>query len=82
MTDTENAEGLQPTSWLAKRLGISEQTISRLRSINSSDIPPHLTFGIKCIRYDTAVVEDWIKNRCNNTQQNSINFIMEKSDEN
>lgn len=51
---------LQPTSWLAKRLGLSVSTIERLRARGEGQLPPHLVIGLHTIRYDVAVVEDWL----------------------
>lgn len=51
---------LQPTSWLAKRLGLSLSTIERLRTRGEGKLPPHLVIGRHSIRYDVAVVEDWL----------------------
>ncbi len=53
---------LQPTSWLAKRLGLSVSTIERLRAQNSPDIPAHVMVG-GSIRYDNVAVEEWIAAR-------------------
>ena len=53
---------LQPTSWLAKRLGVSVSTIERLRSHGSFDLPPSITIG-GSIRYDNLIVEEWIRDR-------------------
>lgn len=53
---------LRPTSWLAKRLGLSVSTIERLRAQGSTDLPPHVTIG-GSIRYDDATVEEWIQAR-------------------
>ena len=54
---------LQPTSWLAKRLGLSVSTIERLRARGDGQLPPHLVIGRRTIRYDVAVVEDWLAAR-------------------
>ena len=54
------ANTLQPTSWLAKRLGLSVSTIERLRARGEGQLPPHLVIGRHTIRYDVAVVEDWL----------------------
>lgn len=54
---------LQPTSWLAKRLGLSVSTIERLRARSEGQLPPHLLIGRHTIRYDVAVVEDWLAER-------------------
>lgn len=43
---------LQPTSWLAKRLGLSVSTIERLRARGEGQLPPHLVIGRNTIRYD------------------------------
>ena len=51
---------LQPTSWLAKRLGLSVSTIERLRAQDEGLLPPHLVIGRHTIRYDMAVVEHWL----------------------
>ncbi len=54
---------LQPTAWLAKRLGLSVSTIERLRARGEGQLPPHLVIGRHTIRYDVAVVEDWLAAR-------------------
>ena len=54
---------LQPTSWLAKRLGLSASTIERLRARGEGALPPHLVIGRHTIRYDVAVVEEWLNER-------------------
>lgn len=54
------ANTLQPTSWLAKRLGLSVSTIERLRARGEGQLPPHLVIGRHAIRYDVTVVEDWL----------------------
>ena len=54
---------LQPTSWLAKRLGLSVSTIERLRARGEGQLPPHMVIGRHTIRYDVAVVEDWLAAR-------------------
>lgn len=51
---------LQSTSWLAKRLGLSVSTIERLRARGEGALPPHLVVGRHTIRYDVAVVEEWL----------------------
>ncbi len=51
---------LQPTSWLAKRLGLSVSTIERLRARGEGELPPHLVIGRHTIRYDVGVVEEWL----------------------
>ena len=51
---------LQSTSWLAKRLGLSVSTIERLRARGEGQLPPHLVIGRHTIRYNVAVVEDWL----------------------
>ncbi|WP_374266702.1 helix-turn-helix transcriptional regulator [Zoogloea sp.] len=51
---------LQSTSWLAKRLGLSTSTIERLRARGEGQLPPHLVIGRHTIRYDVAVVEEWL----------------------
>lgn len=53
---------LLPTSWLAKRLGLSVTTITRLRAAGSPDLPPALRIGCT-VRYDEASVEAWIRDR-------------------
>lgn len=40
-----NTNTLQPTSWLAKRLGLSVSTIERLRARGEGQLPPHLVIG-------------------------------------
>lgn len=54
---------LQPTSWLAKRLGLSASTIERLRARGDGELPPHLVIGRHTIRYDVNVVEEWLIDR-------------------
>ena len=54
---------LQPTSWLAKRLGLSVSTVERLRSRGCDTLPPHIVIGGHSIRYDELVVEAWIEKR-------------------
>ena len=54
---------LQPTSWLAKRLGLSVSTIERLRARGEGQLPPHLVIGRHTIRYDVNVVEEWLAAR-------------------
>ena len=54
---------LQPTSWLAKRLCLSTSTIERLRARGEGELPPHLVIGRHTIRYDVAVVEEWLTER-------------------
>ena len=51
---------LKDTGWLARRLGVSETTIERMRASNSGSIPPHLTIGNRLVRYDEATVENWL----------------------
>lgn len=58
--DLMTTNTLQPTSWLAKRLGLSVSTIERLRARGEGQLPPHLVIGRHTIRYDVAVVEDWL----------------------
>jgi len=53
---------LRPTSWLAKRLGLSVSTIERLRAQGSSDLPPHIKIG-GAIRYDDTTVEEWLQSK-------------------
>ncbi|MDD3355209.1 hypothetical protein [Zoogloea sp.] len=48
---------LQPTRWLAQRLGLSVSTIERLRARGDRNLPPHVLIGPQTIRYDEAVVE-------------------------
>ena len=54
---------LQPTSWLAKRLGLSVSTIERLRARSEGDLPPFLVVGRRTVRYDEAVVDAWLAAR-------------------
>ena len=58
---TDNS--LLSTAWLAKRLGLSVSTIERLRAQNAGELPPHLVVGRRTIRYDEAVVADWLSAR-------------------
>ena len=53
---------LRPTTWLAKRLGLSVSTIERLRAQGSPDLPPSIVIGAS-IRYDELQVEAWLQNR-------------------
>ena len=53
---------LQPSSWLAKRLGLSLSTIERLRAAGSSDLPSAILIG-RSIRYDETLVEQWLLDR-------------------
>lgn len=53
---------LQPTSWLAKRLGLSVSTVERLRVRNPASLPPHIHIG-SSIRYDEATVNAWLRSR-------------------
>lgn len=53
---------LRPTSWLAKRLGLSVSTIERLRAQGSSDLPPFIKIGA-AIRYDDTTVEEWLQSK-------------------
>lgn len=53
---------LRPTSWLAKRLGLSVSTIERLRAQGSLDLPPHIVIG-GSIRYDELAVDEWVRSR-------------------
>ena len=55
---TDNS--LLSTAWLAKRLGLSVSTIERLRAQNEGELPPYLVVGRRTIRYDEAVVADWL----------------------
>ena len=54
---------LQPTRWLAQRLGLSVSTIERLRARGDRNLPPHVLIGPQTIRYDEAVVEAWLATR-------------------
>jgi len=53
---------LRPSSWLAKRLGLSLSTIERLRAAGSSDLPSAILIG-RSIRYDETLVEQWLLDR-------------------
>lgn len=53
---------LKDTTWLARRLGLSQTTVERLRKQDPDDLPPHLVIG-RSIRYDEAVVERWLAAR-------------------
>lgn len=53
---------LRPTSWLAKRLGLSVSTVERLRAQGSSDLPPCIKIG-GAIRYDDTTVEEWLQSK-------------------
>lgn len=54
---------LQPTRWLAQRLGLAISTIERLRARGDRNLPPHVVIGPQSIRYDEAVVEAWLAAR-------------------
>ena len=54
---------LQPTRWLAQRLGLSVSTIERLRARGDRNLPPHVVIGPQSIRYDEGVVEAWLAAR-------------------
>lgn len=54
---------LQPTRWLAQRLGLSVSTVERLRARGDRNLPPHVVIGPQSIRYDEAVVEAWLAAR-------------------
>lgn len=54
---------LRPTSWLARRLGLSTSTIERLRAQGGNALPPYVRIGRHSIRYDEDVVEAWIETR-------------------
>lgn len=58
-----SANSLQSTAWLAKRLGLSVSSIERLRASGKGDLPPHLVIGQRTIRYDVAVVDEWLAAR-------------------
>lgn len=53
---------LQPTSWLAEKLGLSLSTIEKLRAQGSDDLPPYLIIG-GSIRYSDLDVDAWIEER-------------------
>lgn len=42
---------------------LSVSTIERLRARGEGQLPPHLVIGRHTIRYDVAVVEDWLAAR-------------------
>lgn len=54
---------LQPTRWLAQRLGLAISTVERLRARGDRNLPPHVVIGPQSIRYDEAVVEAWLAAR-------------------
>ena len=58
-----SVRSLQPTRWLAQRLGLSVSTIERLRARGDPNLPPHVLIGPQTIRYDEAVVEAWLAAR-------------------
>lgn len=58
-----SVRALQPTRWLAQRLGLSVSTIERLRARGDRNLPPHVVIGPQSIRYDEAVVEAWLAAR-------------------
>lgn len=59
---------LRPTSWLAKRLGLSVSTIERLRAQGSNDLPPCVRIG-GAIRYDDVTVEEWLQGKMGSTNR-------------
>ena len=59
---------LRPTSWLAKRLGLSVSTIERLRAQGSNDLPPRVRIG-GAIRYDDVTVEEWLQGKMGSTNR-------------
>jgi len=61
---------LKPSSWLAKRLGVSITTVERLRAASPSELPPAINIG-KSIRYDEAQVELWLLAHQNALTENS-----------
>ena len=62
---------LRPTSWLAKRLGLSVSTIERLRAQGSNDLPPCVRIG-GAIRYDDMTVEQWLQNKMSSASHESV----------
>ncbi len=62
---------LRPTSWLAKRLGLSVSTIERLRAQGSNDLPPCVRIG-GAIRYDDVTVEEWLQNKMSSASHESV----------
>ncbi|WP_427773420.1 helix-turn-helix transcriptional regulator [Comamonas thiooxydans] len=62
---------LRPTSWLAKRLGLSVSTIERLRAQGSNDLPPCVRIG-GAIRYDDVTVEQWLQNKMSSASHESV----------
>ena len=62
---------LRPTSWLAKRLGLSVSTIERLRAQGSNDLPPCVRIG-GAIRYDDVTVEQWLQNKLSSASHESV----------
>jgi len=52
---------LHDTAWLAKKLGLSVSTIERLRTRGQGDLPPYLQVGLRTIRYDESVVDEWLR---------------------
>lgn len=62
---------LRPTSWLAKRLGLSVSTIERLRAQGSNDLPPCVRIG-GAIRYDDVTVEQWLQNKMSSASHQSV----------
>ena len=62
---------LRPTSWLAKRLGLSVSTIERLRAQGSNDLPPCVRIG-GAIRYDDVTVEEWLRNKMSSASHESV----------
>lgn len=53
---------LMPTAWLAEKLGLSVSTVERLRRHQPDQLPPHVSIG-RTIRYDTQVVDDWLRKK-------------------
>ncbi len=62
---------LRPTSWLAKRLGLSVSTIERLRAQGSNDLPPCVRIG-GAIRYDDVTVEEWLQGKMGSTNRSPV----------
>ena len=66
---TEEKLTLKDSRWLSERLGLSISTVEKLRAEGSQDIPPHIKIG-SSIRYDEAMVEQWLADKIQfNTSQ-------------
>ncbi len=62
---------LRNTTWLAERLGLSLSTIEKLRSEDSTKLPPQLKFN-RTVRYDERTVENWIQKNMDSGQSSEM----------